>query len=471
VIEMREDSGFLPYGDGGLSAVAGHSAGSGAGGYRPRGLSRWRAVVTHLAVAVLAAGAATGVTLGLDRPAPPARASASSGTALPGSGAVPSPAGSPAASGTGSGEQQVVNEVEAGLVVVSTTMQYNGEAGAGTGMVINPDGLVLTNNHVIEDSTKITATVVATGKTYPATVVGYDKTADIALIRLQGAAGLRTVPVGNSAAVKDGDPVVALGNAEGQGTIIPAGGQVTGTGKSITAADQGGTAATETLHGMIATSADIVPGDSGGPLATAAGQVIGMDTAGNSVSLTQQPAAGQQQAATGFAIPISTALSVARQIAAGHASSTVTIGYPPFIGIFTAGGSQTSPLAQAQAQAQQNGFGDGFGGFGGFNGFGAPATAPACYTSNADLTIPSAVAPAKAGALVDGTVCGSPAAAAGMTGGSVITAVNGTPVTSPDDLTSVLARFRPGATISVTWTSPAGQQATSNLHLTAGPPQ
>jgi S1-C subfamily serine protease len=427
--------------------------------------------MTHLAVAVLAAGAATGVTLGLDRPAAPASASAM--TALAGGSAVPAPAASPAAGGgTGNAEQQVVNKVEPGLVIVNTTMQYNGEAGAGTGMVINPDGLVLTNNHVIEDSTKITATVMATGKTYPATVIGYDKAADIALIRLQGAAGLRTVPVGNSGAVKDGEQVVALGNAEGQGTVIPAAGQVTGTGKSITAtaADQGGTAATETLHGMIQISAGIVPGDSGGPLSTAAGQVIGMDTAGDSVSLTQQQTT-DQQTATGFAIPINTALSVARQIAAGHASSAVTIGYPPFIGIFTAGGSQSSPLAQAQAQEQQNGFGDGFGGFGGFNGFGAPATTPACYTSNADLTVPSAIAPVSTGALVDGTVCGSPAASAGMTGGSVITAVNGTPVTSPDDLTGILARYRPGTTISVTWTSPTGKQATSTLHLTAGPPQ
>ena len=124
---------------------------------------------------------------------------------------------------------------------------------------------MLTNNHVIEDSTKITATVAATGKTYPAAVIGYDKAADIALIQLQGAAGLRTVPVGNSAAVKDGEQVVALGKAEGQGTVIPAAGQVTGTGKSITAADQGGTAATETLHGIVrsAQARGIVPGDSG----------------------------------------------------------------------------------------------------------------------------------------------------------------------------------------------------------------
>ena len=84
-------------------------------------------------------------------------------------------------------------------MIINTTMQYNGEGGAGTGMVINPDGLVLTNNHVIGDATKITATGVATGKTYPATVTGYDKAADIALIQLQGAAGLRTVPIGNAA--------------------------------------------------------------------------------------------------------------------------------------------------------------------------------------------------------------------------------------------------------------------------------
>jgi hypothetical protein len=98
--------------------------------------------MTHLAVAVLTAGAATGVTLGLDRPASPASASAAA--ALPGSSAVPAPAASPAAGGgTGNAEQQVVNKVEPGLVVINTTMQYTGEAGAGTGMVINPDGLVL----------------------------------------------------------------------------------------------------------------------------------------------------------------------------------------------------------------------------------------------------------------------------------------------------------------------------------------
>jgi S1-C subfamily serine protease len=419
-------------------------------------------MATHLAVAVLAAGAAVAVTLALYHPA-----GSSAGTSLPGVGAVPSPAPSPpsAAPAPSGSVQQAVSAVEPGLVIINTTLQYSSEAAAGTGMVIDSDGLVLTNNHVIEGSTKISGTVISTGKTYSATVVGYDKTGDVALIQLQGASGLRTVPVGNSAAVKTGDEVVALGNAEGQGTIVPAAGQVTGVDKTITATDQGGTASSETLSGMIETNAGIVSGDSGGPLATMAGQVIGMDTAGNSVSFAQQ------QSAAGFAIPINTALAVTTQIAGGRGSSTITIGYPPFMGIFVGPGSSSNPQVQAQQEEQQNGLGNGFGGFGGFNGFGGSATPPACYTSNSSLGVPSSIAPASSGTLVDGTICGSPAAAAGMSAGSVITAINGQPAGAPTHLTSVLASFRPGDTVAVTWVSPAGQQTTSSIRLAAGPPQ
>jgi len=82
-----------------------------------------------------------------------------------------------------------------------------------------------------------------------------------------------------------------------------------------------------------------------------------------------------------------------------------------------------------------------------------------------------ACSPLRSGILIDGTVCGSPAARAGLTGGAVITTVNGRAVGSPDNLTRILARFRPGGTISVSWVSPSGQRTTSSLHLTAGPPQ
>jgi S1-C subfamily serine protease len=411
-------------------------------GYGPFPTRRGRGnVFTHALMAILGAAIAAGLLLAFYNPG-----SGGSGVSLPGSGAVPAP-GSGSAPLTG-GEQAIVTKVKPGLVIINTALQYNSEAAAGTGMVINAGGLVLTNNHVIDGSTKISATVESTGKTYPATVVGYDKTGDIALIQLQQASGLTTVPIGNSSSVRAGNAVVAMGNAEGQGTITAKPGHVIALNQTITASENGGSTASETLTGMIQTNADIVPGDSGGPLASPAG-VIGMDTAGND--------AGYQQASTGFAIPINTALSVARQIAGGHASSTITIGYPPFVGIFIGSGSNSSPQAQAQQQEQQNGAGSG-------------STAQ-CYTSSSDLTVPSVIAPVSSGALIVGTICGSPAASAGLTGGAVITAVNGQAVGSPDSLTGLLSRFHPGDTISVTWVSPSGQQTTSSLHLTAGPPQ
>jgi S1-C subfamily serine protease len=396
-------------------------------------------VFTHIIMAVLGAALAAGLLLALDNPA--------SGGSLPGSDAVPAPAAP--ATRLPSSQQAIVTKVKPGLVIINATLQYDSEEAAGTGMVINADGLVLTNNHVIEDSTKLTATAVATGKTYPARVVGYDKTGDVALIQLQNASGLTTVPIGNSTSARAGQTVVALGNAEGQGAIMAVPGQVTALNQTITASDEGGSVSSETLYGMIQTNADIVPGDSGGPLATSAG-VIGMDTAGDDPS-DQEPAAG-------FAIPINTALSVARQIAGGRASSTIAIGYPAFLGIFTGSGTSSSPQAQAQQQGQQNG------------GGGAGST-PGCYANNADVTVPQVIAPVSSGALIDGTICGSPAATADLTAGAVITAVNGQPVGSPDDLSSILARYHPGEAISVTWVSPSGRRTTSTLHLTAGPPQ
>jgi S1-C subfamily serine protease len=405
---------------------------------RRRGSGSW---LTHMIVAVLAAGIAVAIVIGFFRPA--------SGGFQPRIGAVPAPPAS--AAPVAGGQQDIVAKVSPGLVLINTALQYNGEAAAGTGMVINADGLVLTNNHVIRGSTRITATVVATGKTYQAQVVGYDVTGDIALIQLQQASGLTTVPIGNSSAARAGDAVVALGNAEGQGKITAVAGHITALNTTVTASDEAGSTNAETLHGMIQTNADIQPGDSGGPLASSAG-VIGMDTAGNASGDMQGPAAG-------FAIPINTALSVARQIAAGHASSVITIGYPPFIGVFIGSGSSSDPQAQAQQQGQGGG------------AFGGSGSAPSCYNSNTDLLVPSSIAPVGSGTLIEGTICGSPAAAAGMTGGAVITAVNGQAVGSPDDFAGIITRFHPGDTVSVTWVSPSGQRTTSSLHLTAGPPQ
>jgi S1-C subfamily serine protease len=392
-------------------------------------------VAARVMAAVPATALATGLILVLG--APPSSGSGVSGL---GSGLVPVPAARPAqVAGT---ERGIIARVKPGVVIIDTRLRYDSESAAGTGMVINPDGLVLTNNHVIDDATSITATVA--GKTYQARVAGYDKTDDIALIRLQGAAGLPVVPVGNSSVVNVGQTVVALGNAGGREVVSAAPGKVAKLNLVVTASDRVGSVSSETLHGMMQASAGLVAGDSGGPLSGADG-VIGMDTAASG--------SGRQQAA-GFAIPINTALSVAGQIAAGAASPDVTIGYPPFLGTFTGTGSNPSPLGQAQPGQPA-----------------APSPALSCYASNAGLTAPPATAPVNAGVLVQGVICASPAARAGMTGGAVITAVGGQPVRSPDDLSRIMARFRPGDTVSVTWTDRAGKRTTSRIRLAEGPPQ
>ena len=434
----------------------------------PRPPRRRIGLLSYLAVALAAGALGAGTVVALYHPAanssaaPQPSSSAIAPAPLP-STAVPQP------SSGGSGVSGSLRSVEQGLVIINTTLQYSSEQAAGTGMVIDSDGLVLTNNHVIENATKITATVASTGKNFVAKVVGYDVTGDIALLRLQNPSGLHAVPIGDASKLKTGATVVALGNAEGRSEIVPATGQVTGLNQSITASDQGGTVKSETLHGMIETNANIVAGDSGGPLVNSAGRVIGMDTAGNNVSFTQQ------QTVSGFAIPINTALSVAREITAGHASSTIVVGYPPFIGIYVGQGTDSNPQDQAaQEQQQDNGFGNGYGNGNG-NGFGngfsnGNGGSQGCYNSDANLSVPSTIASVNSGTLVIGTICGSPAATAGLTAGSVVTGVNGQTVGSPQSLATIMAKLHPGDTVSVTWVTPSGQQKTGNLALTAGPP-
>ena len=435
----------------------------------PRPPRRRVGMLSYLLVALAAGALGAGSVVALYHPAsnntaqasPQPSSSALNPAPLPSS-AVPQPSsGGPS---TSAGEQAVVNKVAPGLVIINTTLQYNSEQAAATGMVINPDGLVLTNNHVIEDSTSITART-ANGHRYQAKVLGYDVTGDIALIQLQGASGLTTVPIGNSSSLKTGDSVVGMGNAEGQNAIVPVTGQVTALNQTITAGDEGGSVTSETLHNMIQTNADIVSGDSGGPLANTAGQVIGMDTAGNDGGFAVQ------QDSSGYAIPIDNALAVAQQIREGQASSTVVIGYPPFMGIYIGQGSNSDPQAQAEQQNGGNGFGgNGYGGFGGNGGNGGNGNQN-CYTSDQNLVAPANIANVNSGTLILGTICGGPAMAAGMTAGSVITAVNGQAIGSPDSLTGVVSKFKPGTTIKVSWVSPSGQHSTSSVKLTAGPPQ
>lgn len=241
------------------------------------------------------------------------------------------PAGSP---GTATAAQEV------GVVDVNTVLGYQGSAAAGTGMILTSHGEVLTNNHVVQGATQIRVTVVSTGATYSATVVGTDPTADVAVIQLQHASGLRTAAL-STATARVGDAVTAVGNAGGAGgTPSAVTGQVTGLDRSITASDQNGAHA-EQLTGLIETDAAIQPGDSGGPLYASDGKIIGMDTAASTGGPTDA-----------YAIPIGTATSIARQIEAGVNDGTVQQGLPAFLGVSvenTAGGALVAGVAQGSA--------------------------------------------------------------------------------------------------------------------------
>jgi len=405
----------------------------------------------YLAVAALAAVIGAGITVALDQhgagPAPAASGGSSS--------AVPIPSGNPAGGGSPSAlsPARVEAKVEPGLVDITATLRYASETAEGTGMVINAGGLVLTNNHVIDGATSVTATLAGSGRPFRARIIGYDSTDDVALLQLTGASGLAPVSFGNSSQVRLGAAVVALGNAEGRGGVTPAVGTIDGLNRSIQASDQGSNT-TEDLNHMLQTNAQIQQGDSGGALANNAGQVIGMVTAANG-------SGGQQGVTAGFAIPINSALAIARQIAAGQASSTVYIGLPGFLGVEVAQSNSPSPRQQA---ADQQRAASGRDGLGGGDGSGS-----ACVTGGQEPGRPAGIAPAGAGALVLGVVCGSAAQVGGLVPGDVITSVDGRPVTTPGSLTTLTSRYHPGELVAIGWESTTGAGHTTQFVLGSGP--
>jgi S1-C subfamily serine protease len=210
-----------------------------------------------------------------------------------------------------------------GVVLVTTNLAYQNGNAAGTGIVLTKTGEVMTNNHVIRGATTITVIVPASGKRYSASVVGYDIADDVALIKMNGAAGLSVATRGNSAQLKLGAPATAVGNANGGGRLVITKGSITGLNRTISVNDdQGGQSQ---LAGLIQTSARLVPGDSGGPLLDSAGRVIGMNAAGSATFAFQR--------SDGYAIPINKAITLVKQMEAGKASSLVHIGKTAFLGM------------------------------------------------------------------------------------------------------------------------------------------
>ncbi|WP_237755019.1 S1C family serine protease [Nocardia nova] len=303
--------------------------------------------------------------------------------------------------------EQAANAVVPGIVVVNTELGMQNGAGAGTGIVIGSDGTILTNNHVVEGSTAISVTDMGDGHTYHGTVAGFDRQDDLAVIKLQGASGLQTAPLGDSDKVKVGDAIVGVGNAGGTGSPTAAGGRVTALDRSITASDESA-GASEQLTGLIQVAANIQPGDSGGPLINSAGQVVGVNTA---ASQGFRLGAGGGQ---GYAIPINKAVTIAKQIQSGSASDRVHIGDSAFLGI---------------AMSDANG----------------------------------------SGALVRNVVSGGPAESAGLAAGDVITGLDGHAVDSATTLTNTMDRSHPGDTVTLTWTDQSGQTESGRAALVQGP--
>ncbi|HEV2309637.1 MAG TPA: trypsin-like peptidase domain-containing protein, partial [Acidimicrobiia bacterium] len=235
--------------------------------------------------------------------------------------------------------QGIANGVNPAVVDINTTLG-GGNGAAGTGMIIAANGLVLTNNHVVADETSISVRSVTTGHTFGASVVGYDATDDVALVQLKGASGLPVITPAKAGPLLIGQPVVAIGNAGGQGgTPSATGGVVAAVNQTVTATDNGQNP--ETLHGMIETDAPIQPGDSGGPMVNPSGQVVGMDTAATTNGGGLQQATNPQ---AGFAIPIETALTIAHNIANGQSAPNVHVGARALLGVElnTAGGNTTT---------------------------------------------------------------------------------------------------------------------------------
>jgi serine protease Do len=169
----------------------------------------------------------------------------------------------------------------------------------GSGFIVNPEGYIVTNNHVVEHASRIQVKL-ADGRELPATVVGRDPRTDLALLRIE-ATGLPVIPLGDSSALRVGEPVMAIGNPFGLEQTVTTG-IVSATGRVIGSGP---------YDDFIQTDASINPGNSGGPLINGRGEVVGINTAifsrsGGSVGI-------------GFAIPSNLAKSVITQLAeSGH---------------------------------------------------------------------------------------------------------------------------------------------------------
>lgn len=288
-----------------------------------------------------------------------------------------------------------------GPSVVSIVSTQNGrdifgrsvqQQGAGTGIIVKADGLVMTNKHVVTGGTSFTI-VTSDGKQFQGgKVVATDPTNDIAFLKFDpGNTKLQPAELGDSSTVEVGQTVIAIGNALGQFQNTVTTGVISGKSRPITAS--GGSEGAESLQNLFQTDAAINPGNSGGPLVSIDGKVIGINTA----------VAGEGAQNIGFAIPINEAKA--------DLTSVIEKGkiVKAYLGVRYI--SVTPDFAQA-------------------NGL-----------------------PVDHGAFVQGASSvqsDSPAAKAGLQQGDIITKINGKDINADTTLSSIVGQFKPGETVTLT---------------------
>jgi putative serine protease PepD len=196
----------------------------------------------------------------------------------------------------------LVARVQPSVVSVETLVVRGGytSGGAGTGIVVTADGEVLTNAHVVVGASAIRVSIAGVSGTRPATLIGADPAADVALLKVRDVSSLQPATIGSSSGLRIGSEVLAIGNAlnlEGGPSVTR--GIISALGRTLT------TSTGVSLTGMIQTDAAISSGNSGGPLIDNQGRVIGVNTAAASSG------GGVEVESISFAIPIDRAMQVA----------------------------------------------------------------------------------------------------------------------------------------------------------------
>jgi len=337
---------------------------------------RKAALLGALAGGLVAALVATGVSVALDDQSPTS---------------VDRPVVTPITTKAGALDiQAILAKVQPSVVAVKTngTTAEGPFEGAGSGIVISADGLVLTNAHVIGNVGDITV-VLSDGSDHPATLVGASPDDDLALIQVKDVHDLEPAELGSSDDLRVGDEVIAIGNA------LNLGDEPTVTRGIVSAKDRDLTAEGVSLEGLIQTDAAINPGNSGGPLVNAAGQVVGMNTA--IVADAQN---------LGFSIAIDVARPIIDDLKAGQGQVTPD---QAFLGVSS---SDISDL-------------------------------PDDVKSNFQVEV-------EEGAFVTEVVPGSAADDAGLQTGDVITAIDGHDVTKSSEVRELILDKDPGDKVKIT---------------------